>query len=108
MPAGELKHGTLALIEEGTSVIAICPKDDTSYETMSNVMEIKARGGYIIGVSDENNEIYDQWIEIPRVSEACYPLAAIMPLHLLAYHAAVARGKDPDRPRHLAKSVTVK
>ena len=108
MPAGELKHGTLALIEEGTPVVAICPKDETSDETMSNVMEIKARGGYIIGVSDENNEIYDQWIEIPKVNEVCYPLVAITPLHLLAYHMAVARGKDPDRPRHLAKSVTVK
>jgi glucosamine--fructose-6-phosphate aminotransferase (isomerizing) len=108
IPAGELKHGTLALIEEGTPVVAICPKDDTIYETMSNVMEIKARGGFIIGVCDENNEIYDQWIEIPKVNEICYPLVAIMPLHLLAYHMAVARGKDPDRPRHLAKSVTVK
>ena len=108
MPAGELKHGTLALIEEGTPVIAICPKDDTSYEAMSNVMEIKARGGYIIGVSDESNEVYDLWIEIPKVKDAYYPLVAIMPLHLLSYHMAVARGKDPDRPRHLAKSVTVK
>jgi glucosamine--fructose-6-phosphate aminotransferase (isomerizing) len=108
IPAGELKHGTLALIEEGTPVVAICPKDDTIYETMSNVMEIKARGGFIVGVCDENNEIYDQWIEIPKVNEICYPLVAIMPLHLLAYHMAVARGKDPDRPRHLAKSVTVK
>ncbi|GAG51927.1 unnamed protein product, partial [marine sediment metagenome] len=108
MPAGELKHGTLALIEERTPVVAICPKDDTFYETMSNVMEIRARGGFIIGVSDENNEIYDQWIEIPKVNETCYPLVTIMPLHLLAYHVAVARGKDPDRPRHLAKSVTVK
>jgi len=108
MPAGELKHGTLALIEEGTPVVAICPKDDTFYDTMNNVMEIRARGGFIIGVSDENNEIYDQWIEIPKVNETCYPLVAIMPLHLLAYHVAVARGKDPDRPRHLAKSVTVK
>ncbi len=108
LPAGELKHGTLALIEEGTPVVAICPKDDTLHETVSNVMEIKARGGFIIGVSDENNEIFDQWIEIPKVNQGLYPLAAIMPLHLLAYHAAVARGKDPDRPRHLAKSVTVK
>jgi glucosamine--fructose-6-phosphate aminotransferase (isomerizing) len=108
MPAGELKHGTLALIEEATPVVTICPRDDTFYETVSNIMEIKARGGFVIGVSDENNEVYDQWIEIPKVNEICYPLAAIMPLHLLAYHVAVARGKDPDRPRHLAKSVTVK
>jgi glucosamine--fructose-6-phosphate aminotransferase (isomerizing) len=108
MPAGELKHGTLALIEERTPVVAICPKDDTFYESMSNIMEIRARGGFIIGVSDENSETYDQWIKIPKVSEDCYPLAAIVPLHLLAYHVAVARGKDPDKPRHLAKSVTVK
>jgi len=106
--AGELKHGTLALTEEGTPVVAICPKDDTFLETMSNVMEIKTRGGFIIGVSDENNEAYDQWIKIPKVNGMFYPLAAIMPLHLLAYHVALARGKDPDRPRHLAKSVTVK
>ncbi|MFQ5925181.1 MAG: glutamine--fructose-6-phosphate transaminase (isomerizing) [Dehalococcoidia bacterium] len=108
MPAGELKHGTLALIEEGTPVVAICPKDDTFYETLNNVMEIKARGGFVIGVSDENNEIYDHWIRIPKMEEIFYPLVAIMPLQLLAYHLAAARGKDPDRPRHLAKSVTVK
>ena len=108
MPAGELKHGTLAIIEEGTPVVAICPKDDTFYQTLSNVMEVKARGGFVIAVSDDSNDIYDQWIEIPKVSEAFYPLAAVLPLHLLAYHMAVARGKDPDRPRNLAKSVTVK
>lgn len=108
MPAGELKHGTLALIEEGTPVVAICLKDDTFYETLSNVMETKARGGFVIGVCGENNESYDQWIRIPQVEEIFYPLVAIMPLQLLAYHLAVARGKDPDRPRHLAKSVTVK
>jgi len=108
MPAGELKHGTLALIEEGTPVVAICPKDDTFYETLNNVMEIKARGGFVIGVSDENNEFYDHWIKIPKMEEIFYPLVAIMPLQLLAYHLAAARGNDPDRPRHLAKSVTVK
>lgn len=108
MPAGELKHGTLAIIEEGTPVVAICPKDDTIYQTLSNVTEVKAIGGFVIAVSDDSNDIYDQWIEIPKVSEAFYPLAAVLPLHLLAYHVAVARGKDPDRPRNLSKSVTVK
>ena len=96
------------LLEEGTPVVAICPKDDTFYETLNNVMEIKARGGFVIGVSDENNEFYDHWIKIPKMEEIFYPLVAIMPLQLLAYHLAAARGNDPDRPRHLAKSVTVK
>jgi len=108
VPAGELKHGTLALIEEGTPVVAVCPRDDTFSHTMSNVLETKARGGFVIGVSDEDNEAFDVWIEIPRVSSDFYPLAAVLPLHLLAHHVAVARGKNPDRPRNLAKSVTVR
>ncbi|MFC1948176.1 glutamine--fructose-6-phosphate transaminase (isomerizing) [Chloroflexota bacterium] len=108
MPAGELKHGTLALIDEGTPVLVICPKDNTYYDTLSNAMETKARGAFIIGLSDENNEIFDEWIEIPKVDEIFYPLVCVIPLQLLAYHAAVARGKNPDRPRNLAKSVTVK
>jgi glucosamine--fructose-6-phosphate aminotransferase (isomerizing) len=108
MPAGELKHGTLALIEEGTPVVAVCPRDDTFSQTMSNVMETKARGGFVIGVSDEDNEAFDRWIQTPKVSDIFYPLACVLPLHLLAYHVAVARGKNPDRPRNLAKSVTVR
>lgn len=108
LPAGELKHGTLALIEEGTPVVAICPNDDTFHETLSNVMEAKARGAFIIGVSDEEDEVYDFWIKIPPVNDLFYPLVSIAPLHLLAYHLAVKRGKDPDKPRNLAKSVTVK
>lgn len=108
MPAGELKHGTLALIEEGTQVLVICPKDNTYYDTLSNAMETKARGAFIIGLSDENNEIFDEWIEIPKVDEIFYPMVSIIPLQLLAYYAAVVRGKNPDRPRNLAKSVTVK
>lgn len=108
MPAGELKHGTLALIEEGTPVVAVCPRDDTFPQTMSNVMETKSRGAFVIGVSDEDNEAFDVWIEVPPVNSAFYPLAAVPPLHLLAYHVAVARGRNPDRPRNLAKSVTVR
>lgn len=108
LPAGELKHGTLALIEEGTPVVAICPNDYTFHETLSNVMEAKARGAFIIGVSDEEDEVYDFWIKIPPVNDLFYPLVSIAPLHLLAYHLAVKRGKDPDKPRNLAKSVTVK
>jgi glucosamine--fructose-6-phosphate aminotransferase (isomerizing) len=108
MPAGELKHGTLALIELGTPVVVICPDDYTYRETLSNATEAKARGAYIIAVSDRKNEIYDFWVRIPKVDELLYPIIAAIPLQLLAYHLAVSRGNDPDRPRNLAKSVTVK
>ena len=108
MPAGELKHGTLALMEKGTPVLTVCPNDHTYNDTLSNAMETKARGAFIIGLSDKNNEIFDEWIELPKVDEIFYPLVSVVPLQLLAYYAAVARGKDPDRPRNLAKSVTVK
>ena len=108
MPAGELKHGTLALIEEGTPVVAICPKDYTFDETISNATETKARGAFVIGVSEEQHPVFDEWIEIHGVDEIFYPLVTIVPLQLLAYYSAVARGLDPDKPRNLAKSVTVK
>ena len=108
MPAGELKHGTLALMEKGTPVLAICPNDHTYYDTLSNAMETKSRGAFIIGLSDKNNEIFDEWIKLPNVDEIFYPLVSVVPLQLLAYYAAISRGKDPDRPRNLAKSVTVK
>ncbi len=108
MPAGELKHGTLALIEPGTPVAVICPDDYTHHETLSNAIEAKSRGAYIIAVSDKKNEIYDFWIKIPKVDELLYPIVTVVPLQLLAYHLAVSRGYDPDRPRNLAKSVTVK
>ncbi len=108
MPAGELKHGTLALIEEGTPVIAINPKDYTFFETQSNAMETKARGAFVIGVSDAASPTYDALMKIPKASEIYYPLLCIVPLQLLAYYTAVERGNDPDRPRNLAKSVTVK
>ena len=108
MPAGELKHGTLALIEQGTPVVAICPADYTYDESLSNAMEAKSRGAYIIGVSDKESDIFDFWIKIPQVDELLYPMVAVAPLQLLAYHSAVNRGCNPDRPRNLAKSVTVK
>lgn len=108
MPAGELKHGTLSLIEKDTPVLVICPSDYTYQETLSNAMEAKARGAKIIAVSDEDNEIYDHWIRIPRVHELLYPLVAVVPLQLLAYQLALERGHNPDKPRNLAKSVTVK
>ena len=108
MPAGELKHGTLALIEEGTPVVALCPNDYTFAETLANVSEAKARGAYIIGVSDKNDRLFDAWVKLPEVDEIFYPLVTIIPMQLLAYYTAVARGLNPDRPRNLAKAVTVK
>ena len=108
MPAGELKHGTLALIEPGTPVVVICPGDYTFRETLANAIEAKSRGGYIIAVSDVDNEIYDFRVKIPKVGEHLYPMVTVVPLQLLAYYMAVSRGYDPDRPRNLAKSVTVK
>ncbi len=108
MPAGELKHGTLALIEPGTPVVVICPADYTFSETLSNAMEAKSRGAYIIGVSDEESDVYDSWVKLPKVDELLYPMVAVVPLQLLAYYLAINRGCDPDKPRNLAKSVTVK
>jgi len=108
MAAGELKHGTLALIEEGTPVIAIAPQDYTYHESLGNAMETRARGAFVIGVSDADNEIFSTWLPIPRVEDIFYPLVSVIPLQLFAYCSAVCRGLDPDRPRNLAKSVTVK
>ncbi len=108
MPAGELKHGTLALIEKGTPVVLINPHDYTFSDTLSNGLETKARGAYIVGVSDEKNEAYDNFLRLPKVPDLFYPLVSVLPFQLLAYHAAVLRGHDVDRPRNLAKSVTVR
>ncbi len=108
MPAGELKHGTLSLIEEGTPVLVICPSDFTYKETLGNAIEAKARGAKIIAVSDVNNEVYDHWIRIPKVHDLLYPMVSVVPLQLLAYHMATRRGRNPDMPRNLAKSVTVR
>lgn len=108
MPAGELKHGTLALIEKNTPVIIISPDDYTYNATLNNAIEARTRGAYIIAVSDKDNPIYDFWIKIPKVDQILYPLVTIPPLQLLAYYMAIALGHDPDKPRNLAKSVTVK
>ena len=102
---GELKHGTLALIQNEVPVIALVTPD-TRTRILSNVMEIKSRGGKIIGIDSENNSAYDFFIQLPL---NCKELSLILciPLQLLAYHLAVLRGCDPDKPRNLAKSVTV-
>jgi glucosamine--fructose-6-phosphate aminotransferase (isomerizing) len=103
---GELKHGTIALIEKGTPCIVFVSKENEK-EIISNAMEIKSRGGYIIGVSAERNEIFDFWIRVPEANDL-NPIVQIIPIQILAYQLAVLKGLDPDRPRNLAKSVTVK
>jgi glucosamine--fructose-6-phosphate aminotransferase (isomerizing) len=106
--AGELKHGPLALMDKGTLVVLINPTDNTFMDTLSNAHEMKARGATIVGVSDQNNELYDYWIQLPKVQDAFYPLVEVIPLQILAYCMAVGKKVDPDYPRNLAKSVTVK
>lgn len=104
---GELKHGPIALIENGTPCIALIGNDEVKTDIISNAIELKARHGFIIGVSPENNEIFDQWLKVPDAGPA-QALVNIIPIQILAYFLAVKRGKNPDMPRNLAKSVTVK
>jgi glucosamine--fructose-6-phosphate aminotransferase (isomerizing) len=108
IPAGELKHGPLALMDSNVYVIIINPSDSTYNDTLNSANEIKARGAKIIGISDKKNDVYDYWIEIPSVDEALYPIIEIIPIQLLAYYSALEKKTDPDYPRNLAKSVTVK
>src|SRR5690606_33794624 len=109
LAAGELKHGPLALMEKNVLVLVLNPTDNTYEETLHNIHEIKARGATVIGVSDRNSDLYDHWIELPKIKEEhLYPLIEVVPLQILAYLVAVSRKVDPDYPRNLAKSVTVK
>jgi glucosamine--fructose-6-phosphate aminotransferase (isomerizing) len=105
MPAAELKHGTLALIEDGVPCIVVIDDVKDLERTVSSAMEIKARGGFIIGISEKDHPVFDEWIAIP--ASPCPEMVSVIPLQLLAYELAVARGNDPDKPRNLAKSVTV-
>ena len=104
---GELKHGHIALIEKGTPCIALTANDEVKDEIIANAMEIKSRGGYIIGVGPENDKVFDFWIRVPDAGNAS-PIVNVIPVQMLAYHIALLRGHDPDRPRNLAKSLTVK
>ena len=108
LPGGELKHGPLALMDSNVYVIIINPNDSTYADTLASAHEIKARGAKIIGISDVPNAVYDHWIEIPTIGEALLPLIEIIPIQLLAYYSALEKDTDPDYPRNLAKSVTVK
>jgi len=124
--AGELKHGPLALIDNSRSsvVIALNVKDNTYKDVINNVKEVKARGGYVIGISDcyEYKECYDVMLNLPSIYDVntncnsvdtisyeslAYPIYQCIPLQLLAYNIAVKRDYNPDYPRNIAKSVTV-
>ena len=107
-PGGELKHGPLALVDSEYQVIVMNPEDTTYIDTLTSAIEAKARGAKIIGVSDKPSEVYDRWIELPSVGQNLYPFVELMQLHLLSYYLALERNADPDHPRNLAKSVTVK
>lgn len=108
---GELKHGTLALIEEGVPVIALATQEDVYDKMISNIREVKAREAVVIGIGMEGDEELskhvDHTIYVPRANKFIAPILAVVPLQLLAYYAAITRGADVDKPRNLAKSVTV-
>jgi len=114
-PAGEMKHGPIALIDESLPVVALCPRGRTYEKMLSNVQEVKARGGRVVAVASAGDEslraILDQAddavLEVPATDEIWSPLLFVVPLQLLAYHMAVRAGRDVDQPRNLAKSVTV-
>ncbi|MEE9166286.1 MAG: glutamine--fructose-6-phosphate transaminase (isomerizing) [Candidatus Neomarinimicrobiota bacterium] len=110
-PAAEMKHGPIALIDEKMPVVVLAPKDQTFEKVISNIQQVRARNGRIITVtdypSDELMKLSDHVIQVPRVHRVVFPLLAVIPLQLLAYHMAVLRGCDVDQPRNLAKSVTV-
>jgi len=105
---GELKHGPLALMDSNVYVVIINPNDSTYNDTMNSANEIKARGAKIIGISDKKSDVYDYWVEIPPIDEILYPIIEIIPIQLLAYYTALEKKTNPDYPRNLAKSVTVK
>jgi len=104
---GELKHGSIALIEDKTPCIVFVPNDETRKDSLSNAAEIKARGGYIIGVSPKDNDVFDYFVKVPDTGNAS-PITNIIPSQIIAYYLAVKLGCDPDKPRNLAKSVTVR
>lgn len=110
-PAGELKHGTLALIEDDVPVIALGLQSDLQEKTVSNVKEVTARGGKVLGIAYEGDAEFaksvDQTFSIPRTLDVLSPALTVIPLQLLSYYASLARGNDVDKPRNLAKSVTV-
>ena len=110
-PAAEMKHGPIALVDENTPSVFVMPHGFIYEKVMSNLEEIKARGGPVIAIAAEGDErileVADDVIFVPRSEEYLQPIITAIPLQLLSYHVAVARGCDVDKPRNLAKSVTV-
>jgi len=112
-PAGESKHGPISLIEDGFPVIFICPRDGCYKTLIGNIMEMKARGASIIAIVEESDEeikaLADDYVEVPNgIPEVLSPIPFVIPLQLLAYYMSLEKGHNPDTPRNLAKSVTVK
>ena len=110
-PAGELKHGPIALVEEGVPVVAVATECHVYPKVLSNIQEVRARGARVIAIASEGDEEIsrhaDHVLFVPRVPELFAPVVVAPPLQLLAYHVAKLRGCDVDQPRNLAKSVTV-
>jgi len=110
-PAAEMKHGPIALIDEDMPVVFVAPKGTTYDKILSNIEEVRARGGRIIAVGDENDDeldnLVDYTLKIPETIEMFRPILTSIPLQLLAYYIAVNKGLNVDQPRNLAKSVTV-
>ena len=109
-PAGEMKHGPIALLEEGSPVVVIAPNDSLKDKTVSSIQECRARGAKIILIHEEGDSIAEEAdisIPVPATEPMFTPMLTVLPLQLIAYKAALALGCDVDRPRNLAKSVTV-
>jgi glucosamine--fructose-6-phosphate aminotransferase (isomerizing) len=110
-PAGEMKHGPIALIDKDMPVLAICPKDQWYEKMISQIEQAKARGAYIVTIAEDGDErvasLSDDVLWIPKASWLLNPVVAVIPLQILAYQIAALRGLDVDQPRNLAKSVTV-
>ena len=106
---GELKHGPIALIDKGTPVVAIMPAEGSllAEKMASNIQEVKARGAVIIAIADAPLASADHLVRIPTTHEFLQPVLSVVPLQVIAYEMAIARGNDVDQPRNLAKSVTV-
>jgi glucosamine--fructose-6-phosphate aminotransferase (isomerizing) len=110
-PAGEMKHGPIALLQEGFPVVAVVPGGPSRDKLISNLMEVRARGAAVLAVTDADawalEEVADLLLTVPQVHPLLQPVVTVVPLQLLAYHVAVELGLDVDQPRNLAKSVTV-
>lgn len=109
--AGELKHGTISLVEEGMPVIGVATQTELLEKTVSNIVEVKSRGAFTIAVCKEGTEfsegVIDEAIEVPAMEDVLMPMLTVIPLQLIAYYTTVLKGLNVDKPRNLAKSVTV-